>query len=253
MPSPQSNTSFNHCWSFPLTRRVWPFFFFVLLALLLLGCQPLKRFQSIRSTPIQHGSCNTIPYSVKHELKTGNTPWQRTIDLPALGKFVEESHYLTTDEKFSNRQWPKRKNDQIQPHLKRSFQAYKHYDPTAKFSDLYSKSWQNEWTPEEGGHFGQGSVGEIQRSELSVEMEMWFLTMMWSANSRPARGTKFIVTANDKSVIVMAGYETGPSSQQYLGGLTREVHYWLGTTSKDDIAIQLLENQTLAPGPVRCQ
>lgn len=249
----KSSTSFNHRWRYPFTCQVRQFLFITLLALAFQGCQPLKRFQTTRSTPIPYGSCDVIPYAVKHELKTGDTPWQRIIDLPATGKFVEESHYLTKDENFIDKRWPKGKDDQIQAHLKRSFNAYKRYDPTVKFTDLYSQPWQKEWTPEEGGHFGQGSIGEIQRSELSVEMEMWFLTMMWAKGERPARGTKFLLTANGKNVVAIAGYETGPSRQEYLGGITREVHYWLGTSSKDAIKVQLLKNQSLPPGPLNCQ
>ena len=76
--------------------------------------------------------------------------------------------------------------------------------------------------------------------------------MMWAKGERPARGTKFLLTANNRNVVVIAGYETGPSSQQYLGGITREVHHWLGTSSMDIIKVQLLEDQTLALGPLNC-
>lgn len=244
---------YKHHFTSKLTRSVWRFSFLILIISGIQGCQLLERFQSTRPNPIPFGSCSVAQSTIKHELKTGNGPWQRTIELPADGKFVEESHYLTANENFKDKQWPDGKSEQIQVHLKRSFKAYKKYDPTIKFKDLYPQSWQKEWTPREGGQFGQGSVGEIQRTELSIQMEMWFLTMMWAKGERPARGTKFLLTANDKNIIVIAGYETGPSSQKYLGGVTREVHQWLGTSSKDIIKVQLLENQTLAPGPLKCQ
>lgn len=244
---------YKHHFNSKFSWSAWRFSFLIIIASVIQSCQPFEKFQSTKSNPIPFGSCDVVQSTIKHELKTGNTPWERAIELPAVGKFVEESHYLTAGEKFTNKQWPSGKRDKIQAHLKKSFKAYKKYDPTVKFSDLYSQPWQREWTPSEGGHFGQGSVGEIQRSELSTQMEMWFLTMMWAKGERPARGTKFLLTANGKNVVVIAGYETGPSGQQYLGGVTREVHYWLSTSSKDFIKVQLLENQTLTPGPLKCQ
>ena len=163
------------CWS---SKNSW--FGLLIVAFAMQGCQPLQELKFTSTTPLPFGSCNTIPFSINHELNTGSTPWERIIELPAVGKFVEESHYVTIEDKFGGQQWPNKKGDQIQAHLKRSFQAYRAYDPTVKFSDLYSQTWQTEWTPEEGGHFGQGAVGEIQRSELSIAKEMWFLTMMWA-------------------------------------------------------------------------
>jgi len=83
-------------------------------------------------------------------------------------------------------------------------------------------------------------------------MEMWFLTMMWDSGERPKPGTKFILKANGRSLIVVAGYETGPSSSKFLGGVTPEVHKYLGTTSNSDIWIDLLSDQSLPIGPVKC-
>lgn len=199
------------------------------------------------------GDCSTVPASVEHALPRGDSPWRRTLSLPATGQFVEESHYVTTEDEFGDKAWPSEKSVHIKAHLQRSFRAYKAYDPKADINDLYGKTWQKEWTPEEGGHFGQGSVGVSQLSELSVDMEMWFLTMMWAKGGRPAKGTRFLLSANGKSVVVQAGYETGPASEKFIGGVTREVHKWLNTSSDNQITISKLKNQETALGPVRCR
>lgn len=193
--------------------------------------------------------CETTPKTIKQGFRS---EWSRTVELPASGKFVEESHYVTTND-FTNGSWPTSKIEFIDEHLQRSFQLYKKYDSNIKFEGLYKNYWQKEWTPEEGGHFGQGSVGEVQKSELTPEMEMWFMTMMWaSSNDRPARGTKFLLQANGKSVVVIAGFETGPGSESKLGGITREVHKWLGTNNNSTIKVSYLKDQTVAIGPINC-
>jgi hypothetical protein len=197
--------------------------------------------------------CEVTPETVTHAFTGSASPWTRAVSLPAKGRFVEESHYVTDQDDFENGNWPKSKAEAITEHLKRSLEIYQQYDPPATAQQLYANAWQKEWTPQEGGYFGQGAVGEVQRDELTVEMEMWLLTMMWASGERPARGTKYLLTANDRNVVVIAGYETGPSGEQYMGGVTREVHYWLKTNSDADISIALLKDQSLKPGPVTCQ
>lgn len=216
-----------------------------------MGCQPLKRFQSNRDIEIPAGNCATSEATIRQALNRGNNSWDRTIELPYSGRFVEESHYVTSSDKFLS-PWPKTKKEEIHHHLKESLRIYRRFEPKATLADLFPNSWNKEWTPEEGGRFGQGSVGDLQRSELTTSMEMWFMTMMWANGERPKPGTKFLLSTNDKHIIVVAGFETGPSDQKYLGGITREVHHWLGTNSQDSIKIQLLENQSLTPGPIRC-
>ncbi|MBO3696881.1 hypothetical protein [Roseivirga sp. E12] len=222
-----------------------------LLGLCLMGCQPFKRFESKRVIQIPTGNCTTTESAIRHALNRGNRGWNRTIELPTSGRFVEESHYVTSSEKLAS-SWPKTKTEGIQHHLKESLKIYRRFEPKASLTDLYPNSWNKEWTPEEGGRFGQGSVGDLQRSELTTSMEMWFMTMMWAKGERPKPGTKFLLSANDKRIIVVAGFETGPSDQKYLGGVTREVHHWLGTNSQDSIKVQLLGNHSLDPGPIRC-
>lgn len=225
---------------------------FLFLILILSSCISSTYSRNSESTLVRSCDCTSIPITIKHKLPNGNSPWRRTVSLPEAGRFVEESHYVTTDDRFGKEQWPNQKDQGIGMHLRRSFKVYRKYDPSMQFENLYSHSWQKEWTPEEGGHFGQGAVGEIQLSELTAEMEMWFMTMMWAKGERPKRGTRFLLTANNKHVIVIAGYETGPSSKTYLGGVTREVHKWLNTTSESEITISLLKDQSINIGPVVC-
>ncbi|GAB5527833.1 MAG: hypothetical protein Roseis2KO_57050 [Roseivirga sp.] len=198
------------------------------------------------------GDCRAKPASIEQAFPRGSSPWSRTLELPATGKFVEESHYVTTDDNFESKAWPSTNNEGIKSHLERSFKIYKTYDPNAEIDELYSQTWQKEWTPEEGGYFGQGSVGISQLSELSADMEMWFLTMMWASGKRPEKGTRFLLSANGRNVVVQAGYETGPASEKYIGGVTREVHHWLNTSSASEIRIKKHINQKAALGPVNC-
>jgi hypothetical protein len=226
---------------------------FIIIILTLLSCNANTINTSLQRKDTVTTSCSTVSIAIKHSFPSKENPWNRTVTLPSQGKFVAESHYVTTKEVFEGKTWPSAKDEGIENHLKKAFEAYKKHDPKARFEELYASPWQKEWTPAEGGAFGQGSVGDVQLKELSTEMEMWLLTMMWAKGERPERGTKFLLSANDKSVVVIAGYETGPASQDFLGGITTEVHHWLNTTSDSEISIALLADQTLPPGPVNCK
>ncbi|WP_299213680.1 hypothetical protein [uncultured Aquimarina sp.] len=199
---------------------------------------------------INTASCNIQSYTVYHSF---GTSWSRTVQLPATGKFVQESHYVTTKDKFpGGRLFANTVTENINSHLQRSFNLYKTYDSNKTFNQLYSASFQKQWTPAESGSIGQGSVGNIQTQELTPEKEMWFMTMMWAPGTRPARGTKFLLSANGKKVVVIAGYETGPRSQTFLGGLTTETHAWLGTNNNSQITVSYLKNQATPIGPIAC-
>lgn len=194
--------------------------------------------------------------------------WSRTVIFPAKGKFVEESHYVTTDDGFT-RTVPRSGTDRIAQHLQRSWELYKaKVDSTVKFDELYRSSWEKVWTPSEGGDIGAGSVGfGTQVKELTPWMEMWQGNMMWkSASERPRRGEKWLVCSDKfakvdphvtlevigKCAVIQMGYETGPSSEKFLGGLTTEVHFWLQTGNEDVIRVGPLVDQSLPLGPVEC-
>ncbi len=203
---------------------------------------------------VKEDSCFCIPKTIEHSYTFGDASehWSRTIELPIVGKLVEESHYVTYNDKFPDgRLFANTQDENIETHLKISLEIYQDFDPDATELDLYGNHWQREWTPAERGQIGQGSIGDIQAKELSPAMELWLINMMW-ADGPPRVGTKFLLQANGKAVIVVAGYETGPGSEDFMGGVTPEVHHWLGTDSDSDIKISYLENQNFPYGPVKC-
>ncbi|MEM7012009.1 MAG: N-acetylmuramoyl-L-alanine amidase [Verrucomicrobiota bacterium] len=194
--------------------------------------------------------CTFEPVTIKM-LPSGRSP----IDLPTSGRLPGESHYVTTEDgTFGSNKYPTSKDQNIQSHLKRSLKLYQDFDPNATFEQLYGSlpQFQQVWTPAEGGHIGQGSVGDFQLNNLTPEMEMWFFTMFWRASSKPAPGTRFLVSANGKQVVCCGGFETGPGGSQLLGGVTWEVHAWLGTNNSSQIKVAKLKNQLVPFGPVVC-
>jgi len=179
--------------------------------------------------------------------------WQREIELPAKGQFAQESHYVTTNDRFNNeRLFANAVTENIDRHLLVGYHIYKEFDPAITQAALYEETWEKEWTPAESGSIGQGSIGERQKSLLYPETELWLMTMMWAKGERPEVGTKYVVWANGKAVVVVAGFETGPRYERYLGGLTPEVHHWLGTDAYSEINVAYLKDQTLAAGPIKC-
>ncbi len=186
--------------------------------------------------------------TIKHKFNNRGVNWERTIILPITGKFAEESHYVTKADSF-NKVWPIDSIENIEKHLLQSLETYKRFDSTITFESLYNNYWHKEWTPAEGGHIGQGSIGDIQLQMLTPETELWLLTMMWAPGEKPKAGTKFILSANEKSVVVVAGFETGPADKKFMGGITREVHAWLETNSESEIKLEYLKNQQMPEGP----
>ncbi len=200
--------------------------------------------------------CESQADTVQHAFRFGapTKHWQRSLALPAKGPFVEESHYLTNQDKFPNQQiYPKKVKEHIRTHLERSLKIYQQYVPEVTLDSLYGESWQQQWTPSEMGHIGQGSIGDQQLELLTPEAELWLMTMMWKRGTRPEPGTKFLLKANRKAVVVVAGYETGPGQRRFLGGLTTEVHHWLGTDSKSIIEVHSIAKQDIPVGPVVCE
>jgi hypothetical protein len=198
-------------------------------------------------------SCETVPFTVKHKFSSTRLPsWERAIVLPTKGKFTLESHYLTKRDVFPNK-FPATQTEGMQTHLQRSFILYHALDTLMTIEKLYRSRFQKEWTPAENGKIGQGSRGELQLTQLSPEDELWMMNMMWARGTIPKIGTKFLLTANGRSVVVIAGYETGPSSEKFLGGVTTEVHSFLQTNETSLIEIGFLKDQTLPAGPTRCR
>ncbi len=196
----------------------------------------------------------TTPLTIQHSYKYGSDVskhWERTIVFPVTGRFVQESHYVTNRDIFpQGRLFPSTVTENINHHLSRSFDLYLSYDNSMLYNSLYNNIWKTQWTPSEGGEIGQGSVGNIQATELTPESEMWMMTMMWAPGHRPARGTKFLISYNNRRVVVIAGYETGPGSQTFMGGVTCEVHSWLRADNNSSLKVEYLKNQSVPVGPV---
>lgn len=81
---------------------------------------------------------------------------------------------------------------------------------------------------------------------------MWIFNMMWSGKMPPA-GTKFLASYNGKNVVVVGGYERGPSSKKFLGGFQPEVLFYLGAEEGvSKVKLSALADQSLPPVPVNC-
>ena len=57
---------------------------------------------------------------------------------------------------------------------------------------------------------------------------------------------------NGRSVVAIAGYETGPSHTHGIAGVVEEVHTVLGSAHQDDLTFGFAIDQTLSPGPIDC-
>jgi len=199
---------------------------------------------------------STIPF----EAKLNN----RIVHLPATGKFVLESHLATTADLFpadvnntKPRLFPKstfvigkRKigsDEGIKQHLDREWIEYRKFFPKVSFKELFDNTYVKQWTPAEGGSPGQGSVGNTRPS---VSEELWIANMFWSTHGKPKPGTKFLMTAHGKRVVVVMGYETGPEGREFLGGAQGTIFKALGMKNHDIAEIACLRDQSVPAGPV---
>jgi len=199
---------------------------------------------------------STIPF----EAKLNN----RIVHLPATGKFVLESHLATTADVFpidvnstKPRLFPKstfaigkRKigsDEGIKQHLDREWIEYRKFFPKVSLKELFDNTYVKQWTPAEGGSPGQGSVGNTRPS---VSEELWIANMFWSSHGKPKLGTKFLMTAHGKRVVVVMGYETGPEGREFLGGAQGAIFKALGMKNHDVAEIACLRDQSVPVGPV---
>src|SRR6185437_9030933 len=136
---------------------------------------------------------------------------------PTSGPVVEEAHLATDADGFGDG-WPTSFTDGIDNHY-----------AVSQAASGYSVTRDQPWAPagEGGSQFGQGATS----GKVPVLDEAWYINMYW--RDRPAGGTRMIVQANGKAVVVSAGWETGPGSNAAIAGVTEEVHHWLGTGHLD--------------------
>ena len=76
--------------------------------------------------------------------------------------------------------------------------------------------------------------------------------MYW--NPRPPAGTRVLVydPATGGAVVASGGYETGPGSNESIGGAVEEIHLALGTEHHDRLVMGFLADDQLPLGPIDC-
>jgi hypothetical protein len=164
--------------------------------------------------------------------------WGPSVTLPATGAMVLEAHLVTQDDAFATaNQWP--------TSLWEAIPAHYHLSQT---TTGFVMGRNQPWCPEESSLFGQGATGQY----VPTPGEAWYLNMLWS--SRPSAGTRMIVQlpGGGPAIVAAAGYETGPGNTDHLGGVTEEIHFYLGTGHLDDMTIGFAADQSLPLGPIRC-
>lgn len=163
--------------------------------------------------------------------------------------FSVSDHFITTADGFYIL---KDRKDGIEDHLEESIKFliesyYKGASPP-QLKTMYHKGDEG-WSTS-GSDLGCGDRGQRM---LTVAEEVWSGSMMFQKGSKPKSGTKFKVThiVNNKGVscIVQMGFLSAPSSSEYLGSLSTEVHTVLGSTNKTRLQIDYCD-QSLKLGPV---
>jgi hypothetical protein len=192
------------------------------------------------------------PKKLKCETKshTVQTYNQGALTLPVTGKMVEESHYMVeADFKALGGRYAKTGSEGIAKHMERSCAELKAMGliKSGNCEEVYKNSWEKVWTPAEGGNIGQGSVG---KKFNTVRGEM-FQGNMYIKPNFPI-GTKLLAQANGKSVVLSMGYEIGPLSAKFVGGMTTEAHWYLGASNSSSVKLSYLVDQSLMPGPIEC-
>jgi hypothetical protein len=175
----------------------------------------------------------------------------RTVSLPTSGAIVIESHLATTDDRFPDKRlFPTTAEERLGFHLVRSCQILLEILADAKCADAYVDPDVQVWTPGEHGALGQGSVGNLRPP---VREELGSGNMYWTNKSKPAPGTRYLVSRGEKHVVLVMGYETGPTDVLYLLGVQSEVAYYLGIKNHATVEVAHLADQSASPGPVACR
>lgn len=154
--------------------------------------------------------------------------------LPALGPVAREAHLVTTADPM----WPTSPLQGIQAH----------YRATSRASGM-QLALKEPWAPSPtGGVYARGSYGK----PIPPEAEAWYVNMFWMDKPRPGERMILINPENGRAVVAAAGYETGPRSNQALGGASEEIHHVLGTVHLDELVMGYAADQTLPYGPIDC-
>ena len=223
-------------------------FLYVFAAFLtLFGCEKAAKSE-FEPKPIQISRCESEKMSIKHVGPKGK--WERVVELPSRGKFVAECHYVSTSDVHMKKS-PISTFDGIALHLENECKIYQSQVGKIDCEKLFKDKWDQCWTPSEGGEIGVGAIGfEWQKKNLKHEQEIWGMNMMWERPPKP--GTKFLVCNGDKCVVAYAGHETGPGSQEFLGGISSATQFYLNATNETELSISYLKDQSLDFGPIEC-
>lgn len=179
----------------------------------------------------------------KTMVKTTN---QGTFSLPRVGLLVEESHYLSKEDVHIE-SYPSTITSGIEEHLARSCAFLK-----VPCSAIYRQSWEKVWTPSEGG----GNIGGNARAiRPTMIQELFQGNMMFAKGYLPKPGEKWLVRNHftGKAVVVSMGYEIGPGSRKFLGGISIESHYFLGSNNETELEFGKLKDQEMQYGPANCK
>ena len=159
--------------------------------------------------------------------------------MPATGPIVREAHLVTADEPPP---YPTSFTDELA----------EHYALSQSVTGLVMAR-SEDWAPLEGGDFYGAGIGDP--SLFPTLDEGWYVNMYWTADARPARGTRMIVRepGGSRAVVVAAGYETGPGDLSHIGGTPEETHFYMGTDHLDVMQLGIASDQSLPLGPRVCQ
>ncbi len=160
--------------------------------------------------------------------------------MPATGPMVLEAHLVTQEEPAP---YPSTSTDELA----------EHYVLSQDMTEFIMHRSQV-WAPLEGGTFYGCGIGSPD--DFPVLHEAWYVNMYWTAQSRPAKGTRMILrdpNGGSRAVVVAAGYETGPGNLAHIGGTPEEPHFYLGTGHLDDLQLGIAADQALPFGPRICQ
>lgn len=167
----------------------------------------------------------------------------RILSLPAYGKVVMESHYVTNDDVFPTGVYPSYIDEHISFHLEESCGLL----GKTNCMEVYASKYARQWTPSEGGQIGQGSRG---RHRLSMKSELWAATMNLKSNFPP--DTRMLAKFGSKAVVLSIGHEIGPSTKHIMG-MSPEAHWYLGTNNESMIEVEYPIDQALPFGPIDCR
>ncbi len=174
-----------------------------------------------------------------------------SIQFPNIGKIVIESHLRTNDETYGGPGgFPTTATSGINEHLARHEGYLRLFGVSS--AAVYVRDFEREWTPaEEGGVYGQGSEASLP----SIEEETFGANLPWKAGHPSRAPENWLIQnpANNRSVIVRLGYESGPTfSSKFIAGAQPAVHFFVGADNDTQLVIGKLKDQSLPLGPVEC-